>query len=67
MIGATVWESVSVAGRAERARAVRGFVGAVLGPGHPCGQDAVLLVSDLFSNSVQHSSSGLPGGGSRSR
>jgi len=61
MIGATVRESVSVAGRTERARVVRAFVGAVLGPGHPCGDDAVLLVSELFGNSVRHSGSGLPG------
>jgi hypothetical protein len=28
----------------------REFVGAVLGPGHPCGDIAVLLVSELFGN-----------------
>jgi anti-sigma regulatory factor (Ser/Thr protein kinase) len=56
-----VHESVQVAGRRERARAVRAFVGAVLGPCHPCGDDAVLLVSELFGNSVRHSNSALPG------
>jgi anti-sigma regulatory factor (Ser/Thr protein kinase) len=61
MTGATVRESVKVAGLAERARVVRAFISAVLGPGHPCGADAVLLVSELFGNSVRHSSSGLPG------
>ena len=61
MTGAAVRESVTVAGRADRARIARMFVGAVLGPGHPCGDDAVLLVSELFSNSVQHSRSGVPG------
>jgi anti-sigma regulatory factor (Ser/Thr protein kinase) len=61
MAGTKVRESVRVAGRGERARVVRGFVGAVLGPGHPCGDDAVLLASELFGNSVRHSSSGLPG------
>ena len=61
MTGATVRESVSVAGRGERARVVRAFVSAVLGLGHPCGDDAVLLVSEIFSNSVRHSSSDLPG------
>ena len=61
MTGATVRESVSVAGRRERARVARAFVGAVLGPGHPCGNDAALLVTELFGNSVRHSSSGLPG------
>jgi anti-sigma regulatory factor (Ser/Thr protein kinase) len=61
MAGTIVRESVKVAGRGERARVVRAFVGAVLGPGHPCGDDAVLLASELFGNSVRHSSSGLPG------
>src|SRR5882724_5561419 len=61
MAGATVRESVRVAGRVERARVVRAFVGAVLGSGHPCGDDAVLLVSELFGNSVRYSRSGLPG------
>ena len=61
MTEATVRESVKVAGLAERTRIVRSFVGAVLGPGHPCGDDAVLLVSELFANSLQHSGSGVPG------
>jgi anti-sigma regulatory factor (Ser/Thr protein kinase) len=60
MARAAVRESVTLAGRAERARAARAFVGAVLGPGHPCGNDAVLLVSEIFSNSVRHSGSGAP-------
>ena len=46
MTGVAVRETVTLAGRAERARAARAFVGAVLGPGHPCGDDAELLVSD---------------------
>jgi hypothetical protein len=45
MAGAAVRETVTLAGRAERARAARAFVGAVLGPGHPCGDDAELLVA----------------------
>jgi anti-sigma regulatory factor (Ser/Thr protein kinase) len=61
MTGATVRESVKVAGLVERVRVVRSFVGAVLGPGHPCGDEAVLLVSELFTNSLRHSGSGLPG------
>jgi len=61
MTGATVRESVKVAGLVERVRVVRLFVGAVLGPGHPCGDDAMLLASELFTNSLRHSSSGLPG------
>jgi anti-sigma regulatory factor (Ser/Thr protein kinase) len=58
MAGATVREGVTLAGRAERARVARTFVGGVLGPGHPCGDDAALLVSELFGNSVRYSQSG---------
>jgi anti-sigma regulatory factor (Ser/Thr protein kinase) len=36
-------------------------VGGVLGSGHPCGDEAVLLVSELFGNSVRHSGSGVAG------
>jgi anti-sigma regulatory factor (Ser/Thr protein kinase) len=61
MARAAVRESVTVAGQAERARVAREFVGAVLGPANQCGDVAVLLVSELFSNSVQHSGSGAPG------
>jgi anti-sigma regulatory factor (Ser/Thr protein kinase) len=61
MSGATVRETVTLAGRAERARAARSFVSEVLGPGHPCGDVAALLVSELFSNSLRHSGSGAPG------
>jgi anti-sigma regulatory factor (Ser/Thr protein kinase) len=61
MTGATVRETVTLAGRAERARVARAFVAAVLGPGHPCAEDAVLLVSEIFGNSVRHSRSGAPG------
>ncbi len=39
----------------------RSFVGGVLGPGHPCGDVAVLLVSELFGNSVRHGGSGVAG------
>ena len=61
MSRAAVRESVTLAGRAERARVAPEFVGAVLGPVHPYGDFAVLLVSELFGNSVRHSDSGLPG------
>ena len=61
MAGAAVRETVTLAGRAERARAARAFVGAVLGPGHPCGDDAELLVGEVFGNSVRHSGSAAPG------
>jgi anti-sigma regulatory factor (Ser/Thr protein kinase) len=61
MARAAVRESVTLAGRAERARAARAFVSEVLGSGHPCGDDAVLLVSEIFGNSVRHSGSGASG------
>lgn len=61
-VGEAVRESVTVVGRAERARVVRLFVGEALGPRHPCRESAVLLVSELFGNSVRHSRSGSPGG-----
>ena len=54
-------ESVTLAGRAERTLVARAFLSGVLGPGHPCGDVAVLLVSELFGNSVRHSGSGAPG------
>ena len=53
---------VTVSGRGERARVARAFAVGVLGPGHPCGDDAALLVSELFGNSVRHSGSGVAGG-----
>jgi serine/threonine-protein kinase RsbW len=58
MAGAAVRETVTLAGRAERARVARAFVGGMLGPGHPCRDDAELLVSELFGNSVRYSRSG---------
>jgi anti-sigma regulatory factor (Ser/Thr protein kinase) len=61
MGSAVVRESVTLAGRADRARVARAFVGGVLGPGHPCGDAAKLLVSELFGNSVLHSGSRVPG------
>jgi hypothetical protein len=42
-------ESVTVADRAERARLARAFVCSVLGLRYPCGEEAVLLVSDSLN------------------
>jgi hypothetical protein len=42
MAGPQIRESVTVAGRAERA--ARSFAVGVLGPGHPCGDDVSLAV-----------------------
>ncbi len=61
MARVAVRESVTLAGRAERARAARVFVSEVLGSGHPCEEVAVLLVSEIFGNSVRHSGSGAAG------
>jgi anti-sigma regulatory factor (Ser/Thr protein kinase) len=61
MTGAAVRESVVLSGLAERAGVARIFVGAVLA-GHPGRDGAVLMASELFSNSVRHSRSGSPGG-----
>jgi hypothetical protein len=61
MAGLAVRESVTVAGRPERAQVARAFVGSVLGPGHPRGDDAAPLVNELFGKSVRHSRSGTPG------
>ena len=61
MAGAAVRESMTVAGTAERVRVARAFVGRVLGPGYSCVDVAVLLVSELFGNSVRHSGSGAAG------
>jgi serine/threonine-protein kinase RsbW len=56
-----VRESVTLAGRAERARVVRAFVGGILGAAHPRVDVAVLLASELFANSVRYSGSGAVG------
>jgi hypothetical protein len=61
MAGVAVRESVTLAGRAERARVGRAFADGVLGPGHPCGDDAEPLVRELFGNSIRHGGSGVPG------
>jgi anti-sigma regulatory factor (Ser/Thr protein kinase) len=54
-------ESVTIAGRPERVVVARAFAAAVLGQRHPQGETAVLLLSELVTNSVRHSGSGLPG------
>jgi anti-sigma regulatory factor (Ser/Thr protein kinase) len=60
MAGA-IRETMTLAVRAERVRVARAFVDGVLGPGHPCGDVATLLVSELFANSIRHSGSGASG------
>ncbi|HEV2376882.1 MAG TPA: ATP-binding protein [Streptosporangiaceae bacterium] len=62
LAAAAVLGQVTVPGREESVRAARAFVGATLGPGHAARDDAQLLVSELVTNAIQHSSSGHPGG-----
>jgi anti-sigma regulatory factor (Ser/Thr protein kinase) len=44
------------------ARSGRLLVLSALGPRHPAADVALLLVSELITNAVRHSASGLPGG-----
>ena len=61
MAGAAVRESMTFAGRADQVREARVFVGRLLGPSHPCGDVAVLLVSEMVTNSLLHGGSAGPG------
>jgi anti-sigma regulatory factor (Ser/Thr protein kinase) len=61
MAGVAAGESVTIARRPERVAVARAFAAAVLGRQHPAGETAALLVSELVTNSVRHSASGLPG------
>jgi len=49
-------------GTADSAAAARQLTRDLLGAGHPVLDTAMLLVSELVTNSVTHSRSGLPGG-----
>jgi anti-sigma regulatory factor (Ser/Thr protein kinase) len=59
--GAQVPERVTIPALPEQVRVARAFVAGVLGRSHPCAEVALLLVRELFGNSVRHSSSGPPG------
>src|SRR5579872_5468592 len=54
--------SLSVPGRPEQVHAARVFTSQTFGSEHPCEPVAVLLVSEVVTNSVLHSDSCLPGG-----
>ena len=60
--GTAIGASLSVPGRPDQVHAARVFTSEVLGDDHPCEPVAVLLVSELVTNSVVHSDSRLPGG-----
>jgi hypothetical protein len=61
MAGAAVRGSATFAGRPDQVREARAFVFRLLGPSHPCGSVAVLLASELVTNSLRHGSSAGPG------
>jgi anti-sigma regulatory factor (Ser/Thr protein kinase) len=54
-------ESVTIAGRPDRVAVARAIAPAVLGRQQPHSDTAVLLLSELVTNSVRHSRSGQPG------
>ena len=60
--GTAIRASLSVPGRPEQVHAARVFTSETLGGEHPCEPVAVLLVSEVVTNSVLHSDSRLPGG-----
>ena len=60
--GTVIRASLSFPGHPDQVRAARAFTSKTLGDDHPCAPVAVLLVSELVTNSVLHSDSRLPGG-----
>ena len=60
-MGGAAAESVTIAGLPERVAVARCFAAAVLGREHPACEMAVMLVSELVTNSVRHSASAQPG------
>jgi serine/threonine-protein kinase RsbW len=60
MAGVAVRESATFAARPDQVREARAFVARLL-PSHPCGDVAVLLASELVTNSVLHGGSAGPG------
>jgi anti-sigma regulatory factor (Ser/Thr protein kinase) len=62
MSEAAVPESVTISALPEQVRVARAFAAEALGPSHPHVHLALLLVSELVTNSVRHSGSAVPGG-----
>jgi hypothetical protein len=52
---------LTFAGRPDQVREARAFVGRLLGPSHPCRDVAVLLASEMVTNSLLHGGSAGPG------
>ena len=61
MGGTGVRESMTIEALAEQVGVARAFIGGLLGAGHPCCDVAVLLASELVTNSVRHSGSAVAG------
>jgi anti-sigma regulatory factor (Ser/Thr protein kinase) len=53
---------LTVPGRPEHVRDARHFVARLIGDGHAQADAALLLTSELVTNAIVHSTSGLPGG-----
>lgn len=62
LTSAAVLGKVTIAGRKQSVPQARTFVDGILGRGHPHGDVARLLVSELVTNAVQHTRSRRPGG-----
>lgn len=62
MTEAAVPQSVTIPAVPEQVRVARAFVARVLGECHPHADVALLLASELVTNSVRHSGSAVPGG-----
>jgi anti-sigma regulatory factor (Ser/Thr protein kinase) len=58
----TLRARLTVPGRAEQVATARATVALALGAGHPCTDAAVLITSELVTNSVIHSDSRREGG-----
>ena len=62
MSAAVVAQSVTIPAVPGQVGLARAFVAGVLGESHPDADVAVLLASELVTNSVRHSGSAVPGG-----
>jgi anti-sigma regulatory factor (Ser/Thr protein kinase) len=60
--GTGIRESVTILALPEQVRVARAFVAGVRGLSHEYADMAVLLASELVTNSVRHSGSAVPGG-----
>jgi anti-sigma regulatory factor (Ser/Thr protein kinase) len=59
---AVLLDSLTIPGEPACLHDAREFVAHTLGAGHACLDTAILLTSELVTNSVQHSNSSRPGG-----